>query len=65
MPLLKLRDIQGGGSHGNFVQTGQGFFVITLYDGIVFNFNSTMQVHNASVTLLKSATSKTHGLDCS
>ncbi len=45
----------GGGSYGNYVQTGQGFFVLALYDGIVFNFNSTMQVHNTSVTLWKSA----------
>ena len=40
---------------GNYVQAGQGFFVIALYNGIVFNFNPTMQVHNTGLTLLKSA----------
>jgi len=42
-------------SFGRVVQAGQGFFVLALYDNIVFNFNSTMQVHNTAVTLLKSA----------
>ena len=49
---------QGGGSYGNYVQSGQGFFVLALYDGIVFNFNSGMQVHNSNVALLKSATTE-------
>lgn len=35
-----------GGLFGGFVQTGQGFWVLALYDGITFNFNSaTMQKH--------------------
>jgi len=43
------------GSFGSVVQAGQGFFVLALYDKIVFNFNSTMQVHNTSIAFLKSA----------
>ena len=43
------------GDFGSVVQAGQGFFVLALYDGIVFNFNPTMQVHQTGVTLLKSA----------
>ena len=43
------------GSLGSVVQAGQGFFVLALYNNIVFNFNSTMQVHNSTVALLKSA----------
>lgn len=43
------------GSFGSVVQAGQGFFVLALYDKIVFNFNSSMQVHNTAVTMLKSA----------
>lgn len=42
-------------SHGSYVQAGQGFFVLALYDGAVFNFNSSMQVHQPTVSLLKSA----------
>jgi len=43
------------GSFGRVVQAGQGFFVLALYDKIVFNFNSSMQVHNTAVSMLKSA----------
>lgn len=45
-----------GGLFGDMVQTGQGFFVLALYDGIVFNFNSaTMQKHALpEMILLKS-----------
>ena len=49
-----LPGFTGAGSYGNFVQAGQGFYVISLYNGIVFNFNPNMQVHNTGVTLLKS-----------
>lgn len=36
------------------VQAGQGFFVLALYNNVVFNFTSAMQVHNAIVPMLKS-----------
>lgn len=42
------------GGFGSTVQAGQGFFVLALYDGIVFNFDATMQEHNTGV-VLKSA----------
>ena len=42
------------GSLGSYVQAGQGFFVIALYNNIVFNFNSGMQVHSMAVPVLKS-----------
>ncbi|MHC1731101.1 MAG: DUF2341 domain-containing protein [Bacteroidales bacterium] len=42
------------GDFGNFVQAGQGFFVLALYDGATFTFNSTMQVHQPAVSILKS-----------
>ncbi len=50
-----LPGFKAAGSYGNNIQAGQGFFVIALYNGIVFNFNETMQVHNTDITLLKSA----------
>jgi hypothetical protein len=43
------------GTSGSYVQTGQGFFVIALYNNIVFNFNTGMQVHSMAVPVLKSA----------
>lgn len=43
-----------GGSHGNYVQAGQGFYLLALYDGIEFNFTPEMQVHQNSLILLKS-----------
>lgn len=45
-----------GGLFGDMIQSGQGFFVLALYDGIVFNFNSaTMQKHALpEMILLKS-----------
>lgn len=43
-----------GGSHGNYIQAGQGFYLLALYDGIVFNFTPAMQVHQNSTVLLKS-----------
>jgi hypothetical protein len=48
-------DPVGAGSHGSYIQAGQGFFVLAIYDGIVYNFNQNMQVHNTAVTMLKSA----------
>ena len=44
-----------GGSFGDKVQAGQGFFVLALYDQIDFEFTPEMQVHSTDVTLLKSA----------
>ena len=44
-----------GGFFSDNIQAGQGFFVLALYNNLTFNFNSTMQVHNTGVTLLKSA----------
>ncbi len=46
MLAASLPGFPESGSSGSVVQAGQGFFVIALYDRIVFNFNSTMQVHN-------------------
>lgn len=40
------------------VQAGQGFFVLALYNNVVFNFTSAMQVHNAIVPMLKSASTE-------
>lgn len=45
-------------SSGSYVQAGQGFFVIALYNNIVFNFNTGMQVHSMAVPVLKSAGSE-------
>jgi len=44
-----------GGSAGDKVQVGQGFFVLALHDKINFVFNPGMQVHSNDVLLLKSA----------
>lgn len=44
-----------GGSFGSQVQAGQGFMVMANNNGVEFNFNSSMQVHNTALTLLKSA----------
>jgi len=43
------------GFFGENIQAGQGFFVLALYNNLVFNFTPAMQVHNSGVTLLKSA----------
>lgn len=44
------------GTIGSELQTGQGFFVLALYDGAAFEFNNTMQLHgSATVKLWKSA----------
>ena len=40
------------------MQAGQGFFVLALYDGIVFNFTSSMRVHSNSTTFAKSGGSE-------
>lgn len=47
-------DYEFGGSHGNYIQTGQGFYLLALYDGIVFNFTPEMQTHQNNTILLKS-----------
>ena len=44
-----------GGSMGRYVQAGQGFFVLALYNAITFNFTPDMQAHQPSVPMLKSA----------
>ena len=44
-----------GGSFGSQVQAGQGFMVMANNNGVEFNFNSSMQVHNTVLPLLKSA----------
>jgi hypothetical protein len=36
------------------LQVGQGFFVLALYYNAEFNFKPAMQIHNTSVSLLKS-----------
>lgn len=36
------------------LQVGQGFFVLALYNNAEFNFKPAMQIHNTSVSLLKS-----------
>lgn len=48
-------DYKEGGLFGDIVQAGQGFFVLALYDQMVFEFNPDMQVHSPGITLLKSA----------
>jgi len=47
-----------GGRAGDVIQVAQGFYVLALYDQIVFNFTPVMQVHNNSVPLLKSASAE-------
>ena len=44
-----------GGSAGDKVQVGQGFFVLALHDKINFVFKPGMQVHSNDVLLLKSS----------
>ena len=40
MRSIQFRDILSGGNLEVYVQAGQGFFVLALYNDIVFNFNS-------------------------
>jgi hypothetical protein len=47
------------GDFGDYVQAGQGFFVLALYDNIAFNFTSTMQSHQTGLTMLKSGSTET------
>jgi len=42
------------GDFGDYVQAGQGFFVLALYNGANFTFASSMQVHQPATILLKS-----------
>lgn len=50
--------LQGEFGAGEVI-AGQGFFVLALYDGIVFNFTPAMQVHGSpSLYLLKSASTE-------
>ena len=48
-------DYAMGGSAGQYVQAGQGFYVLALYNNITFNFTSAMQAHQTAVPMLKSA----------
>jgi hypothetical protein len=43
-----------GTNFGTIVQAGQGFFVLALYDNIVYNFTSSMRVLSSSTTFAKS-----------
>jgi hypothetical protein len=47
-------DVQYGGSFGQYIQAGQGFFVLANYDGVSFDFSSSMQTHNTTVPMTKS-----------
>jgi hypothetical protein len=44
-----------GSSFGEYVQAGQGFFVLAKQDGVNFSFASGMQMHQTSVPMTKSA----------
>ncbi|MCX6334672.1 MAG: M28 family peptidase [Bacteroidia bacterium] len=44
-----------GGEFGDYVQTGEGFFVLAKQNNVTFNFTSAMQTHNTSVPMTKSA----------
>lgn len=44
-----------GDSHGSFIQAGQGFFVLALYNDAQFSFSSNMQVHQPGTPVLKSS----------
>ena len=48
-------EYEEGGSVGDVVQVGQGFFVLALYNEVGFEFTPDMQVHSTGVPLLKSA----------
>ena len=48
-------DPVGAESHGSYIQAGQGFFVLAIYDEVEYSFTPAMQVHNTGVTMLKSA----------
>ena len=48
-------DYQEGGSMGQYVQAGQGFYVLALYDNITFEFTPAMQAHQTAVPMLKSS----------
>jgi hypothetical protein len=43
------------GFGSNHIQAGQGFFVLAYYNGVTFDFDQTMQVHNTAVPMTKSA----------
>ena len=45
----------GPGSFGNYVQAGQGFYALALYNNISFSFTPAMQVHQSDLVLMKSA----------
>jgi hypothetical protein len=48
----------GPGSFGNYVQAGQGFYVLALYNNISFSFTPAMQVHQNDLVLMKSASAE-------
>ncbi len=45
----------GPGPFGNYVQAGQGFYVLALYNNISFSFTAGMQVHQNDLVMMKSA----------
>ena len=45
----------GPGSFGNYVQAGQGFYVLALYNNILFSFTPAMQVHQNDLVVMKSS----------
>ncbi|MCU0458725.1 MAG: DUF2341 domain-containing protein [Bacteroidales bacterium] len=47
--------LSGTAMNENFIQAGQGFFVLAMNDASEFTFNRTMQGHDTDVLLLKSA----------
>ncbi len=55
MQQRQSQDILNPDHSGELYRQVRDFLCIALYDGIVFNFTSNMQVHNTAVTLLKSA----------
>jgi hypothetical protein len=44
-----------GESFGEYIQAGQGFFVLAKQNNVSFSFTSNMQTHNTSVPMTKSA----------
>jgi len=47
--------LSGTAMNENFIQAGQGFFVLAMNDASEFTFKRTMQGHDTDVLLLKSA----------
>jgi hypothetical protein len=58
MQQQQYPDIPRAGSFGNYVQAGQGFYVLALYNNISFSFTPAMQVHQNDLVLMKSASAE-------